>query len=226
MVIERFPPIESANEDGLLGLGGDLEVKSLLLAYRQGIFPWPLSPFHPVAWFSPNPRGVLCYKDLHISHSLKKILKKEFFTVTFNQEFNKVIMNCAFSPHRKNQKGEKSNETWITNDLAMAYIEMHYAGHAYSVEVWNQKKELVGGLYGVSIDNFFSGESMFFIEPNASKVALVTLMQHLHKKGIDWIDTQMATPLLKSMGAKEIPRKEFITWLKSATAQSSQTTYF
>lgn len=226
MVIERFPPIESANEDGLLGLGGDLEVRSLLLAYRQGIFPWPLSPFHPVAWFSPNPRGVLCFKDLHISHSLKKFLKKEIFTVTFNQDFSKVIMNCAFSPHRKNQKGEKSNETWITNDLALAYIEMHYAGHAYSVEVWNQKNELVGGLYGVSINKFFSGESMFFIEPNASKVALVTLMHHLHKQGIDWIDTQMATPLLKSMGAKEIPRKEFITWLKTATAQSTQTTYF
>lgn len=221
MSIERFPPVESANEDGLLGLGGDLDVNSLLLAYSKGIFPWPISSFHPIAWFSPDPRGVLCYSDLHVAKSLEKKIKKDVYQVSFNKSFPEVIMNCALSYNRKNSQGKKTHETWITNEIVTAYIDLHYQGHAYSVEVWNQDK-LVGGLYGVNIGRYFSGESMFYLEDDASKIGLVTLMDLLHKKDVHWLDTQMVTPLVKTMGGKEIPRKIFIEWLKQAQGKSLQ----
>ncbi len=220
MAIAKFPPVESANEDGLLGLGGDLNVDTLLLAYSKGIFPWPISSFHPIAWFSPNPRGVLCYSDLHIPKSLEKTFKKNKFNISFNQSFPEVIMNCALSHNRKTPQGKKTFETWITNEIVTSYIDLHYAGNAYSVEVWNKDK-LVGGLYGVNIGYYFSGESMFYLEDDASKVGLITLMEHLYKKDVHWIDTQMVTPTVKSLGGIDLPRKIFIEWLKESQSRSS-----
>ena len=209
MVIDRFPSTEEADEYGLLAIGGDLEVSSLLLAYSQGIFPWPISDEFPLAWFSPDPRGVLDYQDFHISTSLKKILKSDQFEVRFNTNFKEVIDQCAKVP-RKSQQG-----TWITPQIINAFIQLHKSGHAYSVEVYNnQTQQLVGGLYGTCIGNTYSGESMFHLESNASKVALAYLMEKLHAHGINWLDTQMVTPVVESMGGKEIPRKEFIKRIK------------
>jgi leucyl/phenylalanyl-tRNA--protein transferase len=208
MAILKFPPISTADENGLLGIGGDFDIESLVLAYSQGIFPWPINEEYPLAWFSPDPRGVLCYEDLHISHSLKKFLKKNPYKVSFNQDFRAVIMNCA-GVQRKDNHG-----TWITQELMEAYIELFNHQLAYSVEVYLNEK-LVGGLYGVWIQNFVSAESMFHLENNASKVAIVYLMEQLQNKDIDWIDTQMLTPAVEQMGGIYLSRSEFLKKLQS-----------
>ena len=131
MAIISFPPIESADEDGLLAVGGDLEVKSLILAYQQGIFPWPIGIEYPLAWFSPNPRGIIRYDDLIISKSLKKLLRQNKFEVRFNTDFPSVILGCSQSKNRRDQNG-----TWITEEIILSYINLHFAGHAYSVETY------------------------------------------------------------------------------------------
>ena len=213
MSILEFPPVDSADENGLVAIGGDLEVDSLLLAYESGIFPWPISEDYPLAWFSPNPRGVLKYENFHISKSFKKFIKKTDLHVEFNQNFETVIMNCAIAK-RKDQ-----SETWITDQLIQNYIDLHKAGHAYSAETYkteNGQKYLVGGVYGVCISNFFSGESMYYSEDNASKLALYTLMEKLNSHGISWLDTQMVTPIIKDFGGMEIPREEFLELIKSS----------
>jgi len=211
MAIMAFPPISKADSDGLLAIGGDLEVSSLLLAYTQGIFPWPISETFPLAWFSPDPRGILSHQDIKISSSLKKFLRKNPFTVTFNQAFHQVIENCALSRNRK----EQHSLTWITPSIIQAYCDFFKHGHAYSVDVWLEG-ELVGGLYGVSIGNYISGESMFFNIPNASKVALLTLMKTLKEFSIEWIDTQMVTPVVESLGGKLIARSSFVKQLENS----------
>ena len=211
MAVLEFPPVERADEHGLLAVGGDLEVSSLIKAYTQGIFPWPISTDLPLAWFSPDPRGILCYSDLKLSSSLKKFIKQTNFKVSFNQNFEKVIKHCSSIP-RKND-----SETWITPEIVEAYIDLHYAGHAYSIEVKNGN-ELVGGLYGVNIGNYVSGESMFYKQSNASKLALISLMEHLNKNQIDWLDTQMVTPVVETLGGKEITRSEFLAKLQLAKA--------
>jgi leucyl/phenylalanyl-tRNA--protein transferase len=203
-----FPDVETASEDGLVAVGGDLEIDTLLAAYRKGIFPWPLSSYPlnvnlPHTWFSPNPRGILEFKNIHVARSLVKFLKKTPFHVTFNQAFDQVIGRCAKAP-RNDQPG-----TWITPDIIHAYNQFFQAGFAYSVEVW-EKKELVGGLYGVSLGNFISGESMFTIKDNAGKQGFYTLLMHLESKGISWIDTQMVTEVVKQFGGKYIPRQAFL----------------
>jgi leucyl/phenylalanyl-tRNA--protein transferase len=208
MAIAEFPPIESADEHGLLAIGGDFEIESLVLAYSQGIFPWPINEQYPLAWFSPDPRGVLKYQDLHLSKSLIKFLKKSPYTVTFSKDFRAVIMNCANVP-RKDNAG-----TWITRELMEAYIELHNKNLAYSVEVYEHEK-LVGGLYGVWMNNFVSAESMFHLEDNTSKLAIVFLMEYLHEQGIDWVDTQMLTPVVEQMGGSYISRNEFKTLLQA-----------
>lgn len=210
MAINKFPPVQSADESGLLAIGGDLEIPSLLLAYNSGIFPWPISRQYPLAWFSPNPRGILFCDNLHISNSLKKFMKKNPYTVTFNQAFERVILACATVKNRKGQKG-----TWITDEIIHAYIHLHLHGNAYSVEVWDGD-ELVGGLYGVWINQFVCGESMFYRKKNASKVALVILIQHLQANGINWLDTQMVTPVVESLGGIELPRIKFLKLLKES----------
>jgi leucyl/phenylalanyl-tRNA--protein transferase len=209
MAIIQFPPLESADENGLLGIGGDLEVESLYKAYTNGIFPWPISKEYPLAWFSPDPRGLLFYDDFHLSKSFKKFLKKCPYTISFNKNFDAVILNCA----RTKRKHE--NSTWITDEIINAYIEFHKKGFAYSVEVYEQEV-LVGGLYGVRIKNYVCGESMFSAKDNASKLALYSLMEQLHFEGIHWLDTQMCTPVVESMGGIYIDREEFIDLLNIA----------
>lgn len=207
MAIVEFPPVHEADEDGLLALGGDLELESLLLAYSQGIFPWPISKKYPLAWFSPDPRGVLFYDKLHISKSLKKFLKKSPYSVRFNENFERVIKMCA-EVKRKNQPG-----TWITKEIIDSYINLYNNGFAYCVEVYDENNELVGGLYGVCINSFYSGESMFHLKDNASKIAILALMQKLKEYDVDWLDTQMVTDVVENMGGINIPREEFLELL-------------
>ena len=201
-----FPPIETATEDGLVAIGGDLEVDTLITAYQQGIFPWPISLEHPLAWFSPNPRGILELSELHLSKSFSKFLKKNPYQVTFNQSFSEVINQCA-QTYRKDQ-----HSTWITPYIIEGYEKLFKQELAYSVEVW-EGTELVAGLYGVCMGDFVSGESMFTKEDNASKYALYSLILRLKDKGIQWLDTQMVTPVVEGFGGKYISRPEFLQML-------------
>lgn len=202
-----FPPVDTATEDGLVAIGGDLDVDTLIEAYHRGIFPWPVSLDFPLAWFSPNPRGILDIDELHLSKSFLKFLKKNTFQVTFNQAFDEVIRQCA----RTYRKGQPS--TWITPDIIQGYEKLFKKDLAYSVEVWDQK-ELVAGLYGVSMGNFVSGESMFTKVDNASKFALYSLLKRLKDKDVHWLDTQMVTSVVENFGGKYISREEFLKRLE------------
>ena len=205
---DDFPPVESANPVGLLAFGGDLSPNRLINAYRHGIFPW-FDSSQPILWWSPDPRMVLFPEELKISKSMKQLLKKEVFKVTFDLDFEQVIGNCATAP-RQGQEG-----TWITPELKQAYIELHRLGFAHSVEVW-QEEELVGGLYGIYLreKNIFCGESMFAKKSNASKFGFIKLVRKLREEGVKLIDCQVYTAHLASLGAREIPRSEFLTYLK------------
>lgn len=198
-----FPPVETATKDGLVAVGGDLQVDTLITAYREGIFPWPISVEFPLAWFSPDPRGVIDVDELHLSKSFSKFLKRTGFKVSFNQAFGKVIRQCA-RVIRKNQPS-----TWITPEIIKGYENLFDQELAYSVEVWNEG-ELVAGLYGVCMGDFISGESMFTTERDASKLALYYLIQRLKEKNISWLDTQMVTSVVESFGGKYISRPEFL----------------
>lgn len=271
MVVAAFPSVENANQDGLLAIGGDLEVESLLLAYTNGIFPWPIEENFPLTWFAPDPRGVLEYQNLisSLPNSLKKFLRKahRYYTVMFNANFEAVIKGCALA------KRESDSKTWITDSMIKAYIDLNKAGYAFSVEVYESSVvtkidisqepgsvgsgsvgsgsvkgttanlsnifidtktsifksrstlelpenkdfpigQLVGGLYGVHVGNYFSGESMFHLRSNVSKLALVVLMEHLHQHGIDWLDIQMVSPTLEKLGGTNISRLEFMNLLR------------
>jgi leucyl/phenylalanyl-tRNA--protein transferase len=199
-----FPPVEEALEDGLLAIGGDLSIERILLAYRKGIFPW-FSGDIPL-WWSPDPRCVLFPDELIISKSMKQLLKKEAFDFTMNEAFKEVMMNCQ-KVKRKEEDG-----TWITNDFVRSYTQLHKLGYAESAEVW-LNDELVGGLYGVMMGKVFCGESMFSKVSNASKYALIKSVEHFKQKGIEIIDCQVHTPHLESLGARLIPRKEFLSFL-------------
>ncbi len=216
LAILSFPPVETADENGLLALGGDLEVESLLMAYQQGIFPWPINKRYPLAWFSPDPRGIVDYKDMHLSRSLKKSIKRFPWKVTFNHSFEKIIRNCA---ETKNRSQKEAQGTWITEEIIRAYNDFHNAGYAYSVEVWLDDK-IVGGLYGVQIGNSVSGESMFHDIDDASKIALVSLMQVLYQNKIRWLDTQMVTSVVRDLGGSEITRSQFLHKLNHALYSS------
>ncbi len=206
MAILEFPPLESADRQGLLAVGGDLEVSSLLLAYRQGIFPWPIADDY-LTWFSPPKRAVVFLEHMHISTSLKKERRKNWARLTINQAFAEVVESCAELTNRKDQEG-----TWITPAIKEAYLEMHRAGYAHSIECW-ERERLVGGVYGVSLQAMFAAESMFFRKPNASKFCLWYLHDYLTAHGVPWFDIQMLTPHMESMGAREIPRKDYIRLL-------------
>ena len=203
-----FPPVDSATEDGLVAVGGDLETDTIREAYYHGIFPWPVSLDFPLAWFSPDPRGILDFEELHLSRSFEKFLRKNPFTVSFNEAFDQVIKSCA-TTKRKDQPG-----TWITPDIISGYRRMYQEGNAYSVEVWLDEK-LVGGVYGVVMGNFCSGESMFTTEDNASKFGLYSLIRLLQKNGVRWLDTQMVTPVVEQFGGKFIKRTEFFERLET-----------
>ncbi len=207
MAILEFPPIDSADEHGLLALGGDLETDSLLLAYSLGIFPWPISDEYSLAWFSPDPRGILFFDKLHLSKSFRKFLKKNPYDVRFNTNFAAVIKHCA------EVKRQDQPSTWITQEIIDAYIKLQELGFAYSIETYLDDR-LVGGVYGVCINRFYSGESMFHLEDNASKVALVSLMYLLKQRDIGWIDTQMVTPVVQSLGGVDIPRETYLKILQ------------
>ena len=211
-MISKFPPVEYADEEsGLLVVGGDLEIESLRLAYSSGIFPWPVSDTEPILWFAPNPRAILNFDKFKIPRRLQRDLKNVSFTFKFNTNFEEVILNCAFSDTRKNQQN-----TWITDEIILGYINFHNAGFAKSFEAYNEKGELVGGMYGVMMGNLFAGESMFFKESNASKFVLIKTVKFLQAKGCSWMDIQTMTPLLEKFGAEELPREEFMEKLEIA----------
>lgn len=215
MAIYEFPNIHEARKDGLLAIGGDLEISSLLLAYSQGIFPWPISSKYPLAWFCPDPRGILAFDQMHIPKSLKKILTRKNYTVTTNQRFEEVIHECANIKNRKHQK-----ETWITPELIEGYLGLYQQKYAYSLEI-NIDKKLVAGVYGVNIGGFYSGESMFTKVDNHSKIALIELINILKNIGVEWLDTQMTTSVVHQLGGAEISREDFLAKLKVSLAQSS-----
>jgi len=203
-----FPAPDDAEPDGLLAVGGDLSSRRLLLAYAMGIFPW-YSEGQPILWWSPDPRFVLELKDFHVSRRLGQLLRRGRFRVTFDQDFVGVIRACA-TIDRPGQDG-----TWITSEMQQAYIELHELGFAHSVESWIDD-ELVGGVYGVSLGRAFFGESMFARASNASKVALATLVERLDGWGFHFLDAQVTTPHMLSLGAKEISRETFLRGLERA----------
>ncbi|MDP3678641.1 MAG: leucyl/phenylalanyl-tRNA--protein transferase [Methylotenera sp.] len=203
----HFPQLSEAltEPNGLIAIGGDLSVPRLLNAYRHGIFPW-FGEGEPILWWSPDPRMVLFPAELKISNSLKKTLKNKKFELRFNTAFREVITACS-----KTLRGEQQG-TWITQDIIDAYCALHVAGYAVSAEAW-QNGQLVGGCYGVKIGNMFYGESMFHLVTDASKVAFVSLVEHLKNQGVGMIDCQMKTTHLASFGAHEISRDDFIKQL-------------
>jgi len=204
-----FPPVSMADEDGLVGIGGDLSVDRLLLAYRSGIFPW-YNADEPILWYSPNPRFVLHPDELKVSKSMQTLIRKEAWTFTVNQDFASTIRQCRIAK-RKDQTG-----TWIHDAMEEAYIRLHEAGYAISAECWC-KGELIGGLYGVQLDRVFCGESMFSLEKNASKFAFIHVVTYLKELGIQLIDCQVHTDHLESLGARMISRDTFLTYLNEVT---------
>ncbi|OCB76890.1 leucyl/phenylalanyl-tRNA--protein transferase [Flavobacterium crassostreae] len=201
-----FPEVHLAHTSGVLALGGDLSPERLLLAYQNGIFPW-YEDGEPITWWSPNPRMVLFLDELIISKSMRNILNRGLFEVTFNQNFTEVMANC------QQIKRDGQNGTWITQDMIEAYGKLHQLGVAKSVEVW-QNNELVGGLYGMDLGSVFCGESMFSKVSNASKVAFISLVGLLQKQHYKLLDCQVYNPHLESLGCREIARKDFINLLK------------
>jgi len=210
----NFPAVNNANEDGLLAMGGDLSLDTLVSAYSQGIFPW-FNQDQPILWWSPDPRLVLFPEQVRITKSLAKLLRQQRFRVSCNEQFEKVMQGCALrgSPPAF-ISNEQRPETWITDSMHQAYTALHVAGYAHSIEVW-QGRDLVGGLYGVALGDVFFGESMFSAASNASKVALVELCRFLSIQGYRIIDCQVASGHLFSMGAKEIPRDDFLHYLSN-----------
>lgn len=211
MSMYRFPPVEMANEDGLLAYGGDLSPQRLLAAYRQGIFPW-YNEGQPILWWSPDPRAVLFPDSFHVSKSLRKTIRSGKFEVTLDTRFEEVINACARVRTTPTGPG-----TWITAEMIDAYLELHRLGYAHSVEVLNGRT-LVGGLYGIAIGKAFFGESMFSIETDASKAGFARLCQQLSNWDFDFVDCQVSSEHLMRLGAQQIPRKEFIQRLKQATS--------
>lgn len=201
-----FPPIDQANRDGILAIGGDLSPERLQLAYKSGIFPW-FEDGEPIIWWSPNPRMVLFLDELIVSKSMRNILNRDSFKVTFNQDFRAVISNC------QKIKRDGQNGTWITNEMIDAYCNLHELGIAKSVEVW-QNDTLVGGLYGIDLGHVFCGESMFSKVSNASKVGFIALVNKLKNENYKLLDCQVYNPHLESLGCREIKRDYFIKILQ------------
>jgi leucyl/phenylalanyl-tRNA--protein transferase len=200
-----FPDPRLANADGLVAIGGDLSVERLLAAYRSGIFPWTVNP---ITWWSPDPRAIIEFDSFHIPKSLQKSIHRADFEVTHDRAFREVMAGCAASaPGRRN--------TWISPEFIAAYTRLHEAGHAHSLECW-QNGQLAGGIYGVASGKFFAGESMFHCVSNASKVALAHLVCHLRENHFTLFDIQMLTPITRQLGAIEIPRTEYLKRLTKA----------
>lgn len=213
-----FPPLSKAMREpnGLLAAGGDLSPERLIQAYRHGCFPW-FEEGQPILWWSPDPRTVLLPAEVHVSRSLRKVLRQDRFRVTFDRDFAAVIAECA-GPRNY------TDGTWITDDMQRAYLALHDQGHAHSVEVWDGDA-LVGGLYGLAMGRLFFGESMFSRADNASKVGFVTLVEHLQQAGFVLIDCQMPTDHLHSLGARSIAREAFADYLNQYLDQPNSATW-
>lgn len=197
-------------DDDIVAVGGDLNPDTLIQAYEVGVFPWPMTELALIPWFCPHERAVLDFTDVHISRSLAKARKKLAYVCTVDKAFAQVLDGCAEAV-RPGQDG-----TWITPDMFNAYLELHARGVAHSVEAWDEKGELVGGIYGVASKNYFSAESMFYRKDYASKIALLHLIEHLKSRGLTWLDIQVMTEHMQKMGAKNISRKEFMGRLKKS----------
>jgi leucyl/phenylalanyl-tRNA---protein transferase len=202
----RFPAAQQAlrEPNGLLAFGGDLRPERILAAYRRGIFPW-YQEGEPILWWSPDPRGVVFPQEVHISRSMRKVLDRADFEIRMDTDFAAVIRGCAAYT-------DKRRGTWITPAMYNAYCELHRLGHAHSIEVWREDK-LVGGLYGLAIGAIFCGESMFSRVENASKIALIKLCQQLQRSGFAVLDCQLGSDHLRSLGAREIARAEYLQLL-------------
>ncbi len=206
-----FPPVDMADEEGLLAIGGDLSSERLLLAYHSAIFPW-YNEDEPICWWSPNPRFVLYPAELKVSNSMKTVLQNGKYRFTTNRAFVQVIQNCK-TVSRHAQDG-----TWISPAMQKAYTTLHELGYAHSAETW-QDGELIGGLYGIRLGNIFFGESMFSLKPNASKFAFINYVRQLQKENVQLIDCQLHTNHLETLGARMIPRQQFIEMLVTNTGQ-------
>lgn len=212
-----FPDPHYGEDDGLVAVGGDLSVNRLLLAYSNGFFPWFSYRFsHEPYWYCPLDRYVIFPNEIHISHSMKQLIKQHRYEVTFNQDFEGVINGCSMVDGRNDEQG-----AWLGPDIIEAYTELHRLGYAVSVEVWDRQKpatseerELVGGLYGIAMRGAFFGESMFSLVANASKLALIHLARHMSEIGGVFIDCQFETPHLRSMGGRHIDYEEYMEMLK------------
>ena len=204
----RFPNPEFADAEGLVAMGGDLKVERLLAAYRQGLFPWTVNP---ITWWSPDPRGIIELDHFYVSDSLARVIRKRTFEVTIDGAFREVMQACA-------APGPKRRSTWISEEFIEAYSRLHQQDHAHSVECW-RNGELAGGIYGVSIGGLFAGESMFHRADNASKVALHFLVERLRQQRFLLFDIQMVTAATRLLGAKAIPRSEYLKRLAVAVAK-------
>ena len=212
MPILRFPDPRHTGPEGVVALGGDLHPDSLRLAYSQGIFPWPMEGM-PLLWFCPPERAILDFARLHIPRSLARERRRSRLTFTIDRAFDQVIEGCQ-GARRPGQEG-----TWITPAMRQAYCRFHRLGYAHSAEAWDEGGNLVGGIYGVAVEGTFAGESMFYRQPYASKLAMLHLIDHLGSRGLDWMDIQMMTPHMQAMGAREIPRDVFLRRLKATQAR-------
>jgi leucyl/phenylalanyl-tRNA--protein transferase len=203
-----FPPLSYASPDGLLAVGGDLSPATLHEAYSRGIFPWPCEDC-PMLWFSPPQRAILFFDELRINKRLARAFRSSGFRVTIDEDFAAVMRGCA-TPHH-------DEDTWISEEIIEAYSVLHREENrnfrTRSVEVWHEEN-LVGGLYGIQMNRYFCGESMFHTRPNASKFALFALVEQLREQGAKWLDCQVLTPHLESLGVREVPRDEFIQMLQ------------
>ena len=211
MSLIRFPDPEHAAVEGIVVIGGALSAANLLRAYRRGIFPWPIAGW-PLPWFCPDERAILEFKELHVPRSLLRMRNRAPFHFTIDNDFPAVIRACADA-----KRGDEDG-TWITPEMIRAYCELHQSGHAHSVEAW-EGNMLVGGIYGVDAGGAFAGESMFYLRPNASKLALLFLIEHLRQRGLGWLDIQVMTPHMRVFGAKEISRREFLKRLDASLAR-------
>tara|TARA_B100001971_G_C18164381_1_gene523300 strand:+ start:488 stop:1150 length:663 start_codon:yes stop_codon:yes gene_type:complete len=206
-----FPDVKKATPEGLVAVGGNLSPKRLLSAYRQGIFPW-YSENQPIFWWSLDPRGIIPLDDFHVGATLIKVLKRKIFEIKINTAFEDVMRACAV-------RSDGSESGWITEEMISAYTELHRLGNAHSIESWRNGK-LVGGVYGIAIGGLFAAESMFYLESNASKIALTALVERMKETGFTLFDCQMVTNVTKRMGAIEISREEYLKQLNKALLQN------
>ena len=211
----KFPPPEGASPEGVVAIGVDASPERLILAYSLGIFPWPHREL-PLLWFSPDPRFILSFERVHIGRSLRKHIRARPYTIRTDTAFAAVMQGCAQSP-RPGQDG-----TWITEELRRGFTSLHEQGLAHSIEAYDQNEQLVGGLYGISLGRAFCGESMFARAPDASKIAMVTLLGNLCAWGFDFVDCQVYTDHLSRFGALEWPRARFLQALRRALSHESK----